>query len=419
MKRSLVARAAICAFLACYLIVHADAVAAPPLTTLSETRSFTYSYPNQQIGYGAMGVITDDYIGIRRSVGNGPPTLLGALFIHDPETGDLLYQLAPPPQLSNVNYFFGSDFDIQGDLAVVSADSEHLPTSNGGTAFNAGAAYLYDLATGQLRHKLVPEQPLGNGHFGSNVAIHGNTVALSGGGYAYLFDATTGKQIARLDGGPQAASRKFGGPVAISDSHLLVGGVVAGQLPEQLSIFVYDLATLTLQRTFRAAEAKPEDHFGSRIALDGDYAAISSYYQGYNDGNRQFGSVYVFDIETGEQKAKLVPTPEVEPGKGFGYSVDILGKQVIVGAAGGNGSASLHDWTTGELLAKFTHSGVQADIQFGSSVSLSHSHALVGTAPIYTGPNAAYQYQLVPEPGCCALFLITAIIVGPLRRRVS
>lgn len=228
MTSSLVARAAVCAFFGYYLTIAAYAVAAPPPITLSETRSFTHTYPNQEIGYGAIGVITDDYIGIRRSVGNGPPTLLGSLFVHRPTTGELLYQLAPPPQLSNVNYFFGSAIDIQGDLAVVSADSEHLPRSDNGTAFNAGAAYLYDLTTGQLRHKLVPEQPLGNGHFGSDVAIHGNTIALSSRGYAYLFDATTGKQIARLDGGSQAAPGKFGGAIAISDSHLLVGGVVAG-----------------------------------------------------------------------------------------------------------------------------------------------------------------------------------------------
>lgn len=153
--------------------------------------------------------------------------------------------------------------------------------------------------------------------------------------------------------------------------------------------------------------------------MDGDYAAISSYYEGYNDGNPQFGSVYVFDVNSGEQKAKLVPTPEVETGKGFGYSVDILGKQVIVGAAGGNGSASLHDWTTGELLASFTHSGAQTGIQFGSSVSLSHRHVLVGTSPIQAGPNAAYQYQLVPEPRSFMLLIIAAAIVRPLSHKRS
>lgn len=123
MKRSLVACAAVCALLAGFLTVHADAGAALPLTTLSEIRSFDHSYPGQQFGYGAQGVMTDDYIGIRRSIGTGPPTLLGALFVHNPTTGELLYQLAPPPQLSNTNYFFGSAFDIHGDLAVVTAES--------------------------------------------------------------------------------------------------------------------------------------------------------------------------------------------------------------------------------------------------------------------------------------------------------
>ena len=417
MKRLLIACAAVCAFLASYVAINADAVAAPPLTTLSETRSFTHTYPGQQLGYGAQGVITDDYVGIGRTDGFAPPTFLGALFIHSPTTGELLYKLAPPPQLSNVNYFFGSAFDIQGDLAVVSAKSEHLPKPGGGTAFNAGAAYLYDLTTGELRHKLVPEQPLGNGHFGSSVAVYGNTIAVGGDNYAYLFNATTGQQIARLDGGLQAKPGQFGGRVAINDSLLLVAGVAAGQQPEQDSIFVYDLATLSLQRTIRPNDAAPSDGFGYRIALNGKYAAITS--PDYAGDSGHSGAVYVFDVESGNQHAKFFSTPDVGLPNGFGYSIDILAENLIVGAPCGNGTALLYDWTTGEALAKFTHSGVQSDIQFGLSVSLSHSNALVGTAPINVGPNAAYQYQLIPEPSCCALLAIAAALAATKRRSVS
>lgn len=402
MKRLLIACAAICAFLAGYITINADAVAAPPLTTLSETRSFTHTYPGQQYGFGAQGIITDNYVGVSRTVGFAPPTSPGVIFIHSPTTGDLLYELTPPPQFSNVNNYYGSSFDIQGNLAVVGADHEDLPKSGGGTAFNAGAAYLYDLTTGELRHKLVAAQPLGNGNFGSRVAVYGNTIAVSGDGYAHLFNAATGQQIARLDGGAQAVPRSFGA-VAINDHFLLVAGKSAGALPQQNSVFVYDLATLSLQRIIRPADAASEEAFGTSIALDGNHAAIPDYYYGYSDGNPHFGAVYVFDVESGEQQAKLVSTPEVGLPSGFGYSVDILGKQLIVGAPGGNGSASLYDWTTGEALAKFTHSGVQSDVQFGVSVSLSNSNALVGTAHINVGPNTAYQYQLIPEPSCCAL----------------
>jgi hypothetical protein len=409
MKSILIACVLTYAYTSSHLVERAKATPTPPLTTVDEIRTFTHSYPGQQYGYGAQGVMTDDYIGIRRSIGNGPPTLLGALFIHDPATGELLYQLAPPPQLSNTNYFFGAAFDIQGDLAVATAEFEHLPMANGMTAYNAGAAYLYDLTTGELRHKLVPEQPLFNGDFGGNVAVYGNTVAVSSRGYAYLFDATTGQQIARLDGGPQAVPGKFGGPLALNESLLLVTGIEAGHEPEQNSVFVYDLATLTLQRIIRPLDVIPQDAFGTRIALDGNNAAITSYY--YAANTRHFGAVYVFDVQTGQQQAKLFSTPEVGLPNGFGYSIDILGDQLIVGAPGDNGTALLYDWTTEQALAKFTHAGVQSLIQFGSSVSLSNRYALVGTAPINVGPNAAYQYHLVPEPGCCALFAIAAALI--------
>jgi hypothetical protein len=416
MKRFLIASVVVCGYLSPLIFNWAAAIAAPPQTTLSEIRTFTHSYPDQQYGYGAQGVMTDDYIGIRRSIGNGPPTLLGAFFVHSPTTGELLYELAPPPQLSNTNYFFGAAFDIQGDLAVVTAQYEHLPTANGGTAYNAGAAYLYDLTTGELRHKLVPEEPLFNGFFGGSVAVYGNTVAVSSWDYSYLFDATTGQQIARLDGGPQANPGHFGGPVALNDSLLLVIGTEAGQELGRNSIFVYDLATLSLQRMIRPTDALPEDLFGYRIALDGDNVAITgSNFAAYPD---HYGAVYVFDVETGEQQAKFVSPPEVGR-NAFGYSIDILANQLIVGAPGGNGTALLYDWTTGETLAKFTHGGVQSSIQFGSTVSLSNRYALVGTAPINVGPNAAYQYQLlIPEPDSCAFLAIGLALAASMRRKL-
>jgi hypothetical protein len=342
MKRFLIASVAVCAHLSALIFNGAAAIAAPPQTTLSEIRTFTHSYPGQQYGYGAQGVMTDEYIGIRRSIGNGPPTLLGALFVHDPTTGELLYQLAPPPQLSNTNYFFGAAFDIQGDLAVVTAQYEHLPTANGGTAYNAGAAYLYDLTTGELRHKLVPEQPIGNGFFGGSVAVYGNTVAVSSDGYAYLFDATTGQQIARLDGGTEAESGHFGGPVALNDSLLLIAGTAAGQEPGRSSVFVYDLDTLSLQRIIRPMDALPGDIFGYRIALDDDIAAITG--SNFAANPNHYGAVYVFDVETGEQQAKFVSTSEVGLPNAFGYSLDILANRLIVGDPGGNGTALLYDW---------------------------------------------------------------------------
>lgn len=129
------------------------------------------------------------------------------------------------------------------------------------------------------------------------------------------------------------------------------------------------------------------DNFGVSVAIDGDIAIVGSPYDVDHGGPS--GSAYVFDVISGTQVAKLLPTDGEGGREEFGYSVAISGNVAIVGSPNpvgcyegnceGPGSAYLFDATTGTQLAKLTPAErVDFDL-FGYSVAISGNTALVGS----------------------------------------
>ena len=73
----------------------------------------------------------------------------------------------------------------------------------------------------------------------------------------------------------------------------MLTGVPAGGDTSKGAVFVYDLATLDLKRVIQPPDVTSHDAFGSRIALDGNHAAISAYQ--YLPYTSHSGAVYVID----------------------------------------------------------------------------------------------------------------------------
>ena len=103
---------------------------------------------------------------------------VGAAYVYDATTGEELFKLAPPDLDSRS--FFGSTVAIDGNLALVGAPGQ--VTTPGGV----GAAYLYDLTTGELISEFVHPSPVEYiplfqaDSFASRIALSGNSVLLTG-----------------------------------------------------------------------------------------------------------------------------------------------------------------------------------------------------------------------------------------------
>ena len=127
-----------------------------------------------------------------------------------------------------------------------------------------------------------------------------------------------------------------------------------------------------------ASDAAPVNNFGFAVAMSGDLTVIGAPF-GYSGP----GSTYVFDMHTGQELRKLVPTGCAEPGQ-FGYSVALAGDVAAVGAkvdhgVGSNtGSAYVFDVTTGQQSRKLVASDGATSDDFGCSIALSGNVAVIG-----------------------------------------
>ena len=118
--------------------------------------------------------------------------------------------------------------------------------------------------------------------------------------------------------------------------------------------------------------------FGFSVANSGVIAIIGS--PGDDVNGHASGSAYLFDTTTGLQLFKLLPLDSAE-GLEFGWSVAIDGTKAIVGAAqddiDGNGAAYVFDTTTGQQLFKLVANDGASDDMFGISVAISGTTAIV------------------------------------------
>lgn len=245
--------------------------------------------------------------------------------------------------------------------------------------------------------------------FGRAIAADGNLVAIGSGrdndagafsGCVYLFDATTGQQLSKLIASDAAAQDGFGLSVAAHGGYLLVGapgdddsGSASG------SVYLFDLSTGQELFKLTASDGAAFDNFGAAVAIHGQYAVISSPRD--DDGGQDSGSAYVFDINTGQELHKLTVS-DPEPNHDF-RAVATNGSVAVIGASTdednghGSGAAYVFDLVTGQQLAKLTPSDAEAEDRFGCSVALDDNIAVIGAfgeADPGVRSGAAYVFDL-------------------------
>ncbi|MCK4872461.1 MAG: SUMF1/EgtB/PvdO family nonheme iron enzyme [Phycisphaerales bacterium] len=326
----------------------------------------------------------------------------GSAYLFDATTGQQLFKLLPSDGAEED--WFGLSVAISGAIAIVGA----LFDDDNGE--DSGSAYLFDATTGQQLFKLLPSDGAEEDWFGDSVAI-GATTAIVGArwdsdngddsGSAYLFDTTTGQQIAKVLASDGAAWDEFGDSVAISGATAIVGayrdddnGFDSG------SAYLFDTATgqqiaKLLPTDGAASDGAEEDFFGHSVAISGATAIVGAH--GDDDNGSKSGSAYLFDATTGQQTAKLLPSDGAVDDQ-FGRSVAISGTTAIVGAfcdddnGASSGSAYLFDTTTGQQVAKLLASDGAAYDCFGYSVAISGTTAIVGAYMDDNGGNSGSAY---------------------------
>lgn len=334
--------------------------------------------------------ISDTYavVGASREDINGTDS--GVAYIFDITAGNLLHTLTNPNAYgTTASDRFGYSVAISGDRAIVGA---YLEDAAGGT--DSGAAYIFDCVTGNLLHTLInPNSYTGvqRDYFGSSVAISNNyaivgawgedRASLDSAGAAYIFDVTTGNLLHTLTN-PNTLGTQFGLSVAISDSHAIVGTPSGNHG----LAYIFDINTGSLVHMLinpNEYDTKVGDNFGQSVAISGNTAIVGAPNEDSVTALSS-GAAYIFDVSTGNLLHTLTNpfTNGTSDGYEFGYSVSISGNTAIIGARNFSGIAYIYDVVTGNLSYTIPNpntvsSSGQPDY-FGWSVAISSDRAIVG-----------------------------------------
>ncbi|MCH8879670.1 MAG: FG-GAP repeat protein [Planctomycetes bacterium] len=340
----------------------------------------------------------------------------GSAYLFDVTTGAQLHKLtADDGAAFDV---FGVSVGISGGIVIVGARADD------DAGESSGSAYLFDVTTGQQLHKLTAEDAAELDFFGNRVSISGDIAIVgatgdddagSGSGAAYLFDVATGEQLHKLTAADAAEEDRFGHSVAISGANAIVGSWHDDDAGDSSgSAYLFDVATGQQLHKLAADDGAPEDLFGDSVAISEGIAIVGARWDDdacSSDPLCDSGSAYLFDVTTGQQLHKLT-AEDAAADESFGNSVAISGDIAILGVRRDDdacpseplcdsGSAYLFDVTTGQQLQKLTAEDAAANEWFGTSVAISGGLAIVGAPGNHdAGPGSGSAY-VFEEVGLC------------------
>lgn len=237
----------------------------------------------------------------------GPnPQEVGRVDVLDPLTGALLRSIANPTPAAGDQ--FGAAVAAVGTDILVGADNDDAVASDG------GAAYLFDGATGALRHTFLV--PGAQAHWGCGRilgSVGGDAVVGCPGKAAYLFDADTGALLQTFTGPPAGGAPRA---IAAHDGDLLLSG--AG------TVYRFDVATGTLLQTY---QVPPPDgaYWGYALAALPDRILVGP-------GRGAFEGVHVFDAASGALVHTIAQPPVESTSNFFGESIAASGDTIMVGS---------------------------------------------------------------------------------------
>ncbi len=294
---------------------------------------------------------------------------------------------------------FGISIAIDGNKVLVGSWGDD---DNGD---DSGAAYVFNTLTGD-QVKLLPEDGSIDDRFGLAVAIEANVAAVGAyldddngqnSGSVYIFDATSGEQMLKIVPADAVGGDFFGSSVAIDNGvvavgapHVNVGGSLSG------FVYLFDVFSGNQIAKLIPSDGLGSDQFGYSVAVADGVVAVGARRD--DDLGSSSGSAYLFDVTTGVQIAKLLPDDGNKEDE-FGFSIAIAGGVVAVGAhqdddnGAESGSAYLFDCATGDQIAKLVpDDGTDGD-RLGQHIAIESGRVAVGTVfDSDNGPGSGSVY---------------------------
>lgn len=302
--------------------------------------------------------------------GGNPLVDAGAVYVFERNQGGAwveIQKLVPSDRTAGDQ--FGFSVAIEGDQIVVGAPEEDHNESGNQFLDGAGAVYVFERNPAGVWveiDKLVAWDRDAQDFFGYSVGISNNRILsgaeredhdASGGVYqpsagsVYVFEKDINgvwQSSQKLVASDRNTSDFFGSAVAICDSQIVIGAYREDEDENGLNsigsagaCYIFELGSSgSWGQTAKlvAPDRGSSDFFGFSVAIDTNRVVAGAYAEDHDSafGNQasSAGSAYVFFKNSSglwnfEQK---LTASDREVGDEFGYSVDILGDSIAIGA---------------------------------------------------------------------------------------
>ncbi len=389
--------------------------------------------PGSWAGWGSKGVDIDSgtvVLGAAQPNGVGP----GEAYVFRNEGGGWT-QVGELAALDGaVGELFGSAVAVSGNRAVVTAPEGRSP------AGRTGAAYVFEYSGSAWQQvaKLTADDGASGDTFGSDVAIHGDSIIVganhdedqghfTGAAYVFRNDGSGWSQAAKLTASDQAEFDGFGTAVAIHGNTALVGAVDEGA---DGSVYVFEDSGAGWQQVGKWTATEKtgiNGAFGWSLDLEENRAVVGRFRAPDEAGGA--GAAYVFDrTDSGWMETARLLADDAASGDALGISVGLSGDTIIAGAysndelGGGAGAAYVFDFdgTGWSQTQKLFGSTVAASDLFGYSVAVENGTIVatsLGDDEAGARAGAAFVFANVPEPSSWALMISGAAALALLARR--
>ncbi len=296
---------------------------------------------------------------------------------------------------------FGASVAIDGDVALIGAQSADLPG-----ATNGGSVYVFVRSGGEwaLEAKLTASDAEAGDQFGAAAALSGD-IAVVGAplkdfvgeashGAAYVFVRSGGSwpEQARFMSSDHTLGDQFGRSVDIDGTTLIVGAHLADTIngADSGAAYIFDRTesfTWPEQQKLTAFDGEASDLFGWSVSISGSSAVVGAHKKNTVVGD-DAGAAYVYvrsGVTWSLEEQLFHPSPEALDR--FGFSVSLDADTLLVGAyldhtQAGDEAGSAHifvrlgsNWTHEAMLT--AGDGASND-RFGRSAALSGDTAVVG-----------------------------------------
>ena len=335
---------------------------------------------------------------------------IGSAYIFHTVTGDQITKLTSSDGASYDQ--FGFAVAVEGNIAAVGAPQ------NFGVDFDSGAVYLFEATTGEQIAKLIPNDATRSDRFGSSIAMSNGIIAIGASsdsdmglsvGSAYLFDAATGTQLMKLLPSDGVRDDNFGRSIAIDNNIVAVGSFHGDEFANSGAVYLFDATTGNqIMRITPNGPIAQDDNFGSAIAMHNGLLAVGA--PGDDDSAPNSGSAFLFDVATGTQLTKMVANDPMLRDY-LGTSIAINNDAVFVGTPSDNhfgidtGSVYTFDIATGNQITKIHPNTLSDSDEFGVSLASDTNRIIVGSRKFAANGSpggGAHIFSINPPPPCSA-----------------